>query len=234
MPNVHTVPNVPVSEDILMSEGCKRGDWNFVLGDGKRFIGCQDYLGIGFAGNAAEFWATAADGHAQVFRNPIGSSGICRFVYFGGTFEIAYDVVGVFDLNVMSQAQKSHWTKVQAARAPDHPCEIYGRRNESWIETIRPDQFDRFRSDIQDPALYQCLTECVPPINPASKPWGYGYEQPSRRFEPLIVPLTGETGFSFITDWLAGRALLPKAAAFELIQRLSPPRQQNSQPKTKE
>lgn len=204
-------------------EGCKRGDWNFVLGDGAQFIACQDYLGIGPAGYAAEFWATATDGHAQVFRNPIGSSGTCRFVYFGGTFEIAYDVVGVFDLNAMSQAQKIHWTRVQVERATDHPCEIYGRRNASWIDAITPDQFDRFLSDIQDPELYQCLTECVPTIDPPSNPWGYGNEQPSRCFGPLIVPRTDETGFSFVHDWLAGKAPLPKAATFESRLRLSRP-----------
>lgn len=204
-------------------EGCKRGDWNFVLGDGKQFIACQDYLDIGPAGYTAKFWATATDGHAQVFRNPIGCSGMCQFVYFGGTFEIAYDVVGVFDLNVMSQAQKIHWTKVQAERAPDHPCEIYGRRSASWIDAITPNQFDRFLSDIQYPALYQCLTECVPPTDPPSSPSGYGNEQPSRYFGRLIVPRTDETGFSFVHDWLEGKAPLQKVAAFEARLRLSRP-----------
>lgn len=200
---------------VLMDDGCKRGNWKFALGDKEKFIACKDYAGIGPAGYAAKFWATATDGHAQVFRNPLSFPEKCRFVYFGGTFEIAFDVVGVADLNVISTEEKTYLDGLDANLGVDRPCQIFGQKDVSWIESITAEQFDQFILDVLDPALYRCLTECVPPINPPDKPWSYGYEKPSRKFEPLSIPLSGDAGFSFIADWLAGKILMPRSAVVE-------------------
>ena len=206
-----------------MTKECKLGQWSLILGDGTKFIGCKDYFGIGPADDPAIFWATAEDGHAQVFRASFGTNGKCRFDYFGGTFEIAFDLTGVEDFNIMSAEERQDWQKYTDAVGPNDPCNIIGQWDVSWIDSITQDQFERFLSDIKDPDLYACLMECVPPINPPSKPWSYGYEQPSRSVGIPIIPVQGDAGFAFITDWLEGKRSLPKAKVFEATWKLSEP-----------
>ncbi len=139
-----------------MTDECQRGRWNFVRGDGKKFVACQDYLGIGVPGEAAEFWATSEDGHAQVFRGPITYSGICQFHYFGESFEIAFEVLGVVDLNLMSPEERKLWIEINDPFGAEYSCKIFEKQNASWIEAITQKQFEQFLADIKDPDLYMC------------------------------------------------------------------------------